>query len=73
MHGTTLRWLCAEVGQAVGFTSGPFGRGGPNEIYKITHLLPSEDDDCQYRIKNPNEPYQRVVKESQLNRISSHN
>jgi hypothetical protein len=60
-----------KVGQVVGFTSGPFGRGGPNEIYKITQLLPSEDDDCQYRIKNANEPHERVVKESQLNRIAS--
>jgi hypothetical protein len=60
-----------KVGQSVSFTSGPFGRGGSNEIYKITHLLPSESDDWQYRIKNANEPHERVVKESQLSRIAS--
>ena len=60
-----------KVGQSVSFTSGPFGRRGANEIYKITHLLPSESDDCQYRIKNADEPHERVVKESQLSHIAS--
>ena len=59
-----------KVGQSVSFMSGPFGRGGANSIYKVTQLLPSEGDDCQYRIKNADEPHERVVKESQLNRIA---
>ena len=58
-----------KVGQSVSFTSGPFGRGGTDGIYKIVQLLPSEDDDFQYRIKSAAEPHERVVKESQLNRI----
>jgi hypothetical protein len=58
-----------QVGQSVSFTSGPFGRGGTSGIYKITQLLPPEGDDYQYRIKNANEPHERVVKESQLDRI----
>ena len=58
-----------KIGQAVNFMSGPFGRGGTNRIYKVTQLLPPEGDDCQYRIKNADEPHERVVKESQLNRI----
>ena len=57
-----------KVGQSVSFTSGPFGRGGTNSIYKVTQLLPPEGDD-QYRIKNADEPHERVVKESQLDRI----
>jgi len=28
-----------KVGQSVSFTSGPFGRGGTNSIYKVTQLL----------------------------------
>jgi hypothetical protein len=32
--------------------------------------LPPEGDDYQYRIKNVNEPHERVVKESQLHRIA---
>ena len=50
--------------------SGPFGRGGTNGSYKVTQLLPSEGDDHQYRIKNADEPHERVVKESQLDRIA---
>lgn len=58
-----------KVGQSVSFVSGPFGRGGTNDIYKVMQLLPPEGDDFQYRIKNANEPHERVVKESQLDRI----
>jgi len=59
-----------KVGQSVSFTSGPFGRGGTNGVYKVTQLLPSEGDDFQYRIKSASEPHERVVKESQLNRAA---
>ena len=55
-----------KVGQSVSLVSGPFGRGGTNNIYIITQLLPPEGDDYQYRIKSVNEPHERVVKESQL-------
>ena len=53
-----------KVGQSVSFTSGPSGRGGTNSIYKVTQLLPPEGDDHQYRIKNADEPHERVIKES---------
>jgi hypothetical protein len=56
-----------KVGQSVSFTSGLFGRGGTNGIYKVTQLLPPEGNDFQYRIKSASEPHERVVKESQLN------
>jgi hypothetical protein len=59
-----------KVGQSVSFTSGPFGRGGTNGIYKVTQLLPPEGDDYQYRIKSASEPHERVVKESQLNGVA---
>jgi hypothetical protein len=58
-----------KVGQTVGFTTGRFGRGDTNGIYKVTKLLPPEGDDNQYRIKSAAEPHERVVKESQLDRI----
>jgi len=58
-----------KIGQSVSFMSGPFGRGGTNSVYKVTHLLPPEGDDFQYRIKNASEPHERVVKESQLDRL----
>jgi hypothetical protein len=59
-----------KVGQSVSFVSGPFGRGGTNNIYTITQLLPFEGDDYQHRIKNVDEPHERAVKESQLDRIA---
>ena len=59
-----------KVGRSVSFMSGPFGRGETNNIYTITQLLPPEGDDYQYRIKNVDEPHERVVKESQLDRIA---
>jgi hypothetical protein len=58
-----------KIGQSVSFTSAPFGRGGASGIYKVTQLLPPEGRDYQYRIKSANEPHERVVKESQLDRI----
>ena len=59
-----------KVGQSVLYTSGPYGRGGASGVYKVTQLLPPEGDDRQYRIKSSDEPHERVVKESQLNRNS---
>jgi hypothetical protein len=59
-----------KVGQSVSFTSGPFGRGSTSGIYKVTLLLPAEGGDYQYRIKSAAEPHERVVKESQLDRVA---
>ena len=59
-----------KIGQSVTYTSGLQGRGDPGSTYMVTHLLPPEGDDYQYRIKNANEPHERVVKESQLDRVA---
>ncbi|HEY2526880.1 MAG TPA: hypothetical protein VGJ20_02860 [Xanthobacteraceae bacterium] len=59
-----------KVGQSVSFTSGWFGRGGANSIFKVIQLLPPEGGDYQYRIKSAHEPHERVVKESQLDGIA---
>ena len=59
-----------KVGQTVRYTSGPYGRSSAVGVYQVTQLLPSEDGDQQYRIRNANEPHERVVKESQLDRAS---
>jgi hypothetical protein len=59
-----------KVGQSVLYTSGTYGRSATGGVYKVTQLLPSEGDDCQYRIKSSDEPHERVVKESELNRDS---
>ena len=57
-----------KVGQSVSYTTGPFGRASATSIYMITALLPPHGEDQQYRIKSPNEPHERVAKESELAR-----
>jgi hypothetical protein len=57
-----------KIGQSVNYTSGPFDVGYGSGVYKITQLLPPQDDDFQYKIKSAAEPHERVVKESQLDR-----
>ena len=53
-----------KIGQLVNYR-GPAGASG---VYQITQLLPPEGDTFQYRIKNSNEPHERVVKEHELER-----
>jgi hypothetical protein len=67
-RSTALKAHKFQVGQAVRFTSSPLTRPGANGSYKIVKLLPSDGDDYQYRIKNPGEAFERVAKESQLDR-----
>ena len=57
-----------RIGQSVNYTSGLFGAGSASGVYKITRLLPPEDNDFQYKIKSAAEPHERVAKESQLDR-----
>jgi len=57
-----------SIGQSVYFTSGPMGRAGANGSYKIVRLLPSDGDDYQYRVKSAGEAFERVARESQLDR-----
>jgi hypothetical protein len=58
-----------KIGQAVNYSSGPFGRGRASDLYLITQLLPSEGGDFQYRIKSADEVHERVAKESQLDHV----
>jgi hypothetical protein len=57
-----------QIGQTVYFTSRPLGHMAVNGTYRIVKLLPSDGDDCQYRIKSASEAFERVAKESQLDR-----
>jgi hypothetical protein len=58
-----------RVGEAVYFTSPTFGRAAATGSYTVVKLLPSEGDDYQYRIKSSGEAFERVAKESQLDRV----
>lgn len=57
-----------HVGQTVYFTGRSMGRTAATGSFKIVRLLPSDGDDYQYRIKSAGEAFERVAKESQLDR-----
>jgi hypothetical protein len=57
-----------EIGQTVYFTSRPIGHMAANSTYQVVKLLPSDGADYQYRIKSVNEAFERVARESQLER-----
>jgi hypothetical protein len=57
-----------RVGETVYYTSPTFGRAAATGHYTVVKLLPSESDDYQYRIKSSGEAFERVAKESQLDR-----
>ena len=55
-----------QMGETVYFTSRPIGHMIANSAYEVVKLLPSDGSDYQYRIKNANEAFERVARESQL-------
>lgn len=46
------------------------GRQRASGVYQITNLLPPHDEAFQYRIKNANEPHERVAKENELRGVA---
>src|ERR1700730_10162319 len=55
------------VGETVYFTASNVARPAASGTYEVVRLLPTDGDDCQYRIKSSTEAFERVAKESQLN------
>ena len=51
-----------NIGQLVNYLS----RDATSGVYQVTQLLPPEGEAFQYRIKNANEPHERVAKENEL-------
>ena len=58
-----------QVGEVVYFNSPSFGRAATTGSYTVIKLLPSEGEDYQYRIKSSGEAFERVAKESQLDKL----
>jgi hypothetical protein len=56
-----------EIGQLVDYLS----RERASGVYEITQLPPPEGEAFQYRIKNVNEPHERVAKENELRKPSA--
>jgi hypothetical protein len=68
-HEVLIRAHKYRVGEIVYYTSPTFGRAAATGSYTVVKLLPSEGDDYQYRIKSSGEAFERVAKESQLDRV----
>jgi hypothetical protein len=68
LHEIPIRAHKYHVGETVYYTSPTFGRAAATGSYTVVKLLPSEGDDYQYRIKSSGEAFERVAKESQLDR-----
>jgi len=63
------RWALKHkfpVGTRVLFTASNVARPAASGSYEVIRLLPTDGDDCQYRIKSSTEAFERVAKESQL-------
>ena len=54
------------VGENVYFTASNVSRPAATGTYEVVKLLPTDGDDCQYRIKSSTEAFERGAKESQL-------
>jgi hypothetical protein len=68
-HEIVLKSHKYQVGEMVYYTSPTFGRAAATGSYTVIKLLPSEGDDYQYRIKSNGEAFERVAKESQLDKM----
>ena len=68
-HEISIKSHKYQIGEAVYYTSPTFGRAAATGSYTVVKLLPSEGDDYQYRIKSSGEAFERVAKESQLDRV----
>jgi hypothetical protein len=68
-HEIVLKSHKFQVGEMVYYTSPTFGRAAATGSYTVVKLLPSEGDDYQYRIKSNGEAFERVAKESQLDKV----
>jgi hypothetical protein len=58
-----------DAGQMVRFTGGFPYRNAVVGDYEVVRRLPSRDGEFQYRIKSTGEPYERVVRESELEHV----
>lgn len=54
------------IGDRVAFTPTAFDGSAQRGVYTVVRQMPSEDRDLQYRIKDPRDGHERMVRESQL-------
>jgi hypothetical protein len=58
-----------RIGQMVRFSRGWSHRTAADGTYQIVRQLPYGEGDLQYLIKSAREQHERVVKESELDRV----
>jgi hypothetical protein len=58
-----------RLGQKVQFSRGYPYRSASGGFYEIVRHLPGLDGELYYRIKSSREPHERVVKESEIQKI----
>ncbi len=58
-----------RLGQKVQFNRGYPHRSAPDGFYEVVRRLPDVDGEYHYRIKSSREAHERVVKESELQKI----
>jgi hypothetical protein len=56
-----------NIGETVYFIASNVAIPAAGGTYEVIRLLPTDGDDCQYRIKSSIEAFERVATESQLN------
>lgn len=59
-----------KVGQEVRFSPAKLSMPASSRSYKIIRTLPSEGGELLYRIKSAAEAFERVARESEINRLS---
>lgn len=60
-----------RAGQVVSYAPGAFEDGTTRGSYKVLRLLPAEANSNQYHVKSIRDGHERVVRESQLERIDA--
>jgi hypothetical protein len=55
-------------GQVVRLCRSPYRPFAASE-YRIIRSMPADDKEKQYRVKSLHEPYERVVKESEIEKV----
>ena len=58
-----------SIGQTVRFSHNGYLSVASREDFKVTRLLPLDGSEWEYRIKCAGEPFERVARESQLDRL----
>jgi hypothetical protein len=58
-----------QIGASV-FVNPSVGLNIPGGAYIVTAKLPERDGELEYRVRSADEPYERVMRENQMQKIS---